>query len=215
MNAVIIACRTLERELLCAIERIKCPYPVRWIESGLHNVPKKLNLRLQEVLDSCGEFDTVLLAMGFCGNSLIGLKTGSFRLVIPKADDCISLVLGQEQRRALNATYFLTDGWLKGERNIWVEYQNCMSRYGQKQGREIFDAMFAHYRFLALVDTGAYDPSPAAAQAMDISRQLGLEFRSISGSLEDLENLLLGNWFSDTHLIIPPGDTVRLEHCMY
>lgn len=215
MNTVIVACRTLEQELLCAMERIGCTLPVRWIESGLHNVPKKLNARLQELLDDCGGFDTVVLAMGFCGNSVVGLKTGSFRLVIPRADDCISLLLGQEQRRSFSATYFLTEGWLKGERNIWAEYQNCVSRYGQEQGRQIFDAMFAHYRFLALVDSGAYDSSAAREQSMDISRQLGLAFRSIPGSLEHIEHLVLGNWDSSTHLILPPNSTVTLEDCMY
>ena len=45
---VIVACETLRDELLAAFDQSGGELPVIWVESGLHNVPKKLKARLQE-----------------------------------------------------------------------------------------------------------------------------------------------------------------------
>ncbi len=110
MTAVIIACKTIEQELNAAMEQTGCDYPVVWLEPGLHDVPKKLHETLEAHLDTVRGYDTVLLAMGFCGNSVVGLHTHDFELVIPRRDDCISLLLGDTQRPF--AAVFLTEGWL-------------------------------------------------------------------------------------------------------
>lgn len=214
MNAVIIACQTIENELLAAMKAEGVGYPIRWIEAGLHNVPKLLNERLQEELDACRGYDTVLLAMSFCGNSLIGLKTHDFQLVIPRSDDCITLLLGSlERRQEMGYTYFLTEGWLKGERNIWVEFESCIERYGEKRGKRIFDSLFAHYKYLALVDTGAYDVEVAEEEAKRIGEKLGLEYRKIDGTLSHLRLLLRTGWEEDRFVIIPPNSEVKHADC--
>lgn len=214
MNPVIIACQTIENELLVAMKAEGVNYPIRWIESGLHNVPKLLNQRLQEELDACVEYDSVLLAMSFCGNSLIGLKTHDFRLVLPRSDDCITLLLGSiERRQESQYTYFLTEGWLKGERNIWVEFESSIERYGEKRGKRIFDSLFAHYKYLALVDTGAYDVVSAEEEAKQIGEKLGLEYRKIDGTLSHLRLLLRNSWEEDRFVIIQPNSEVKHADC--
>jgi len=214
MKPVIIACQTIENELIAAMEAEGVDYPVRWIESGLHNVPKLLNQRLQEELDDCGAFDTVLLAMSFCGNSLIGLKTREFELVFPRSDDCITLLLGSVRRRQeVPYTYFLTEGWLKGERNIWVEYETCLKRYGEKRGKRIFDALFENYKYIALVDTGAYDARNAEAEARRMAEGLGLEYRRMDGTLEHLRLLLREGWTTDRFVRIPSNTEVKYSDC--
>ena len=49
MDTIIIACRTLEDEIELAKKNTGCNYPVRYIESGLHERPKKLAEALVEV----------------------------------------------------------------------------------------------------------------------------------------------------------------------
>ena len=63
MHTVVIACRTLERELARAMEQTGRPYETVYIESGLHERPKKLSETLQSTL---GELraDRVLLTLG-------------------------------------------------------------------------------------------------------------------------------------------------------
>ena len=127
MKTIMIACKTIERELKKAIRDTGISYPCTWLESGLHNYPEKLREALQKTLDEISsETERVILAFGYCGNAVNGLKTGNFQLILPRVDDCITLMLGSFKKRqeisAEAASYFLTKGWLDGERNIWAEY---------------------------------------------------------------------------------------------
>lgn len=214
MHTVIIACKTIEKELLAAMEAEGVDYPIRWIDSGLHNVPKQLNARLQQELDSCAGAQVVLLAMSFCGNSVVGLQTHDFQLVIPRSDDCITLLLDSvERRKETKYTYFLTEGWLRGERNIGAEYEICVRRYGEKRGKRIFDGLFSHYRYLALVDTGAYDADVAQTEAEHMAQKLGLEYRRMSGSLAHLRQLLRGDWTAERFVLIGPNSRLNEADC--
>ena len=214
MKTVVIACKTIEQELLASMKETGCEYPVLWLESGLHNWPDKLRNRIQELLDSCEGCDTVLLAMSFCGNSVVGLETHDFRLVIPRSDDCITLLLGSLQRRQeAKATYFLTEGWLKGELNLWKEYQNCLAKYGEKRGKRIFSALLAHYKNLALVDTGCFDRESLEKQVREIAAVLGLEYICLDGTLDHLKQLLIGPWAEECFVLIEPHSTVTTEMC--
>ena len=214
MKPVSIACKTIENELLAAMEQVDCHFPVLWLESGLHNWPDKLRNRIQELLDQCQGCDTVLLAMSFCGNSVVGLKTHNFQLVIPRSDDCITLLLGSLARRQeAKATYFLTEGWLKGELNLWKEYQNCLAKYGEKRGKRIFSALLAHYKNLALVDTGCFDREVLEKQVQEIAAVLGLEYICLDGTLDHLKQLLTGPWTENRFVQVAPHSTVTTEMC--
>ena len=147
MNAMILACETIRDEIDRARELTSVDYPIVWVESGLHNHPEKLRAVLQEHLDSGNDYERILMAFGSCGNSVIGLKTGDYELVIPRVDDCISLMIGSVERRMVigkaGGTYFLTPGWLRGERNIWAEYEYSRDKYGEETARSIMEMMLA------------------------------------------------------------------------
>lgn len=212
MEAVVISCKTIENELLAAMKELDCSYTTCWLESGLHNVPQQLNARIQDTINACCEYDTALLAMSFCGKSLEGLHSGNLQLVIPRCDDCITLLLGSHSRRqAIFATYFMTEGWLSGEHNLWWEYQHCIQKYGEKRGRRIFSVMLAHYKNLALLDTGCFDKEAAEARLVPIAEALGLEYTCIDGTLDYLKDLLNGNWDADRFLIVPPHTTISAD----
>ncbi|MCI7020572.1 MAG: DUF1638 domain-containing protein [Eubacteriales bacterium] len=212
MSDWVITCKTVEKELLTAIERTGCQHPVRWVESGLHNWPDKLNARLQAELDACDGCENVLLAMGFCGNSVLGLHTHDFKLVIPRCDDCITLLLGSDEARKQQfATYFLTEGWLKGEKTIWQEYQVCLKKYGEKRGRRIFSVMLRHYEKMAYLDTGCTDDPGIAEQIQMIAKALELSYVHLDGSLDYLSDLLSGRWDPGRFLVVPPHSTISQD----
>lgn len=214
MADVIVACRTIENELRAAMSQTDCSLPVIWLASGLHNWPRKLNASLQECLDGCTGYGTVLLAMGFCGNSLVGLHTRCFELIVPRCEDCISLLLGPaERRREFSGTYFLTEGWLKGERTLWEEYRVCVRKYGKARGKNIFAVMLANYHKLALLDTGCFDHEKAAGEVHRIANALGLQYAEINGTLDYIKALLQRNWSEERFLRIPPHSTVSYEDC--
>lgn len=215
MATVIISCRTIEPELRKAMEEVHCSFEVRWLESGLHNVPRNLNQRIQELLEDCEGCDRVLLAMSFCGNSVVGLKTGNFSLVIPRCDDCISLLVGSVQKRMeYFGTYFLTEGWLWGERNIWAEYEMCVKKYGARRAEWVFSTMLANYRNLALLDTGCFEQEALEEQVRAIADKLHLQYISIPGTLDYLKELLTGPWPEERFVVVQPNCTVLESDCI-
>ena len=75
MKTAVISCRTVEDEVTAAAARAGVDYPVAWLESGLHNTPNILRERFQETLDGL-DAERVLLAMGYCGNAISGVRAG-------------------------------------------------------------------------------------------------------------------------------------------
>ena len=218
MDACIIACRTIEDELACAQGACGAELPVFWLESGLHNTPKKLRTRVQEAVDQAQEagYGRLLLAMGFCGNSVEGVKLAGAQLVMPRADDCITLLLGSFLRRkaleAQGGTYFMTKGWIEGERNIWKEYRYAIDKYGEETGREIFEMMFGNYRRIGILDTRSYAMEPVERETDRIASALGLTWETFDASFDYLADLLTGPWENDRFLTVGPHAEIRASH---
>lgn len=209
MDPVIIACGTLHRELSAAMEAHSCRYPVIWLEAGMHNVPDTRRAQIQEALDSVQNHDTVLLAMTSCGGSITGLRTGDFRLVVPRCRDCISLLLGSESRRKeFPGTYFLTEGWLNGSRSLPEEYHHCLEKYGPERADRIFSGMLKHYHTLAMVDTGVPPAADTKERIRRLAGALKLEYARIEGSISWLRELLSAEWDESRFLVIPPHSRV-------
>ncbi len=214
MKTAVIACKTVEDELTCAMERTGSRFPILWLEQGLHNVPQMLNDAVQTALDAA-DADRVLLAMGFCGNSLRGLRVPVTELIVPRVDDCISLLLGSVKRRLeisrAYSAYFFTEGWLRGERNIWVEHQHMLETYGEELTEELEKSMFGHYRTLGLLDCGIKPVEPLVEGTKMIADGLHLTQQVIPASVGYLEELLTGPWPEERFLTVRGGRTITDE----
>lgn len=215
MNSVIIACNTIIDEMNMAIKETGCGFPVLWIESGLHINPDSLKKRLQEELDHIDNVDQVLLGFGYCGNAVLGLKAGDYRLVFPRADDCITIMLGSAaERKRLSeemSTYYITKGWLDYENNIWAEYQGTIERMGKEKADRIYKTILRHYRRLGVVETGAYELNGFLERSRMIADGLKLEHEIIPGTLRLLKKLVTGPWDNE-FVIIDPDETVTMDH---
>lgn len=210
MKTVIVTCRTLEDELHAALLKSGRDYPVIWLESGLHNTPQKLTARLQEELDKI-EADRVLLAMGFCGNAVAGIH-GNFEIILPRVDDCISLLLGSVERRMEiareHAAYFFTEGWMRGERNIIVEYEHTLEKYGEEMTETIMEMMYAHYRTLAILNCGVGNVPSLLERTKEIADILHLEQKELPATLDYLEELFTGPWSDEKYIKLVPGQVL-------
>lgn len=206
MNRVIIACRTLEKELLTVMEALSCTDPIIWLEAGAHNIPRKRLESVREALGSCEGYDTVLLAMTFCGNSLAGLESGTHNLVLPCFDDCIPLLLGSGERK--QDTYYLTDGWLAGEDNLLKEYERTVQKYGQSRGDRIFSSMLRHYRQIVWLTDSTSPAAPDHVKKFADRFDLMTVCRKTDPVL--LYRLIKGDW-DDEFVLIPPDSRITLE----
>lgn len=206
VNRIIIACRTLEKELLRSMQACGCADPIIWLEAGAHNVPQKRLESIRQALRECAGCDTVLLAMTFCGNSLVGLESGEHNLVLPRFDDCIPVLLGG--RRKKPDAYYLSEGWLQGQDHILSEYERTAQKYGNARADRIFASMLRHYHQLIWLSDA---PSPAAPQHVrQFAERFGLRLSCESTDSAILDKLIRGQW-DEYFVLIPPHRQITLE----
>jgi hypothetical protein len=189
-------------------------YPVFYIESGLHNNPDSLRKRIQEEIDRIENVDVILMAFGFCGNSMLGIRSPEARLVIPKVDDCIPLLLGScEERKKISkemGTYFLTKGWLDYESNLIREYERCVMRYGDTRALKVMKIMLGNYRRFMVIDTGAYQVECVTPRTQEFAEKLNKLHEITAGSMRYLRKLLLGPW-DEEFMVVEPGQEISLS----
>jgi hypothetical protein len=214
MSTIIVACNTIADELNLAIRTTATPHPVYWIDSKLHTKPEKLREQIQGSLDRISNVSTILLAFGFCGAGLAGVRSTTSRLILPRVEDCISLLLGSEQiRRQVSretASYYLTRGWIESENNIGDQCDYCTRKFGPDRGLRIMKEMLKHYRHLTLIDTGAYDITSYGRKIGELAAKLGLTDKIITGSQRLLQKLLTGPW-DEEFVLVDPGREIGRE----
>jgi hypothetical protein len=213
-NYHILACETLKPELAFVMKARSCPYPAAWIPSGKHLWPDKLHVCIQEELDKIpASFDTILLAFGFCGNAMVGVKAGARRLVLPRLSDCISLFLGSEAKRKEYGPniYFFTEGYLHSETSFTADIARYTRKYGRERAGRLMKAMLEHYKELAVIDTGVSDTARIRGELEEFARIVKLPVSTIPGKLRLFDALLAGNWKRDDFIIIEPGGEFTLD----
>lgn len=211
MRTVAIACQTIHGEIMQAVQSVKSEYPIIWLESGLHNTPKKLNCRLQAEIEKLDNVNNILLVFGYCGNALLDLVSLKAKLIFPKVDDCISLLLGGNTKKNLlnkeAAAYYLTRGWLSYENNIWDEFTHCVNRFGYDKAQNIFKIILNNYVNLNVIDTGADDLTELLELTDRIASELGLQHQIVPGTLKILQKAFSGRWDED-FAVIEPGKVI-------
>jgi len=216
MNCAIIACQTLQDELNLAIQETRCQYPVIWLESKYHISPNSLREKLQSEIDNLKKIDTILFAYGSCGSGLVGLTASTANLIIPKTEDCISMILSQPTKtfERPKKTYFITKGWMDSSSSLLEEYEHTLKRHGEERTKRIFKLMLGHYQYLMLIDTGAYNLDEWKNKAQELAQKVNLELVTKETSIWLLKQLLTGP-YDENFCTIKKGETVSLGHFGY
>lgn len=213
MRTVILACQTMKDELELVIRQSGINYPVVYLESGLHNDPEDLRAKVQEQVDTI-EADIILLVFGCCGKGLVGIKSSKARLILPRIDDCITLLLGstENRRRIPNeiSTYFITKGWLDPAGNVMWSYLDWVERYGEQKALRLTKKMLAHYTRFMIIDTGAYSLDDIIPKIQNSCEKFNMHYDIIPGSLRLLQRLLAGQWDSE-FIILNPGQETAVS----
>ena len=143
---------------------------------------------------------------------MVGLKTGDFELVIPRLDDCLSLLMGSMERRkaALEGGFgmFVTKSWLEHEKNTAAELERIQRTYAPERANRIIQAMYGNFDSLNVIDTGAYDVDVILPRTEALARQLNLKHRVVQGTTSYLEALLRSPHDPGRFIVIPPHTAV-------
>ena len=212
MKQLFIACSMMEDEIKKVYEEIKCDIPVIWVERGFHNTPEKLKIELQKLLEEHQDVDVILLSFGLCGNGTDGIVSPKARLVMPRFDDCINMMLCREKRKtrglAKTGSIYLTRGWIQDSESILEKYEEYVEEYGEESADAIMEMMYEHYEKITLIDTNSYDMEPVMEYARKAAELLDLEAETTEGSTDILKQLLTGQW-DENFIVREPGEAVK------
>lgn len=219
---VIIACQVLQS----IMERL---FPERLLQStsfidyGMHRVPGNMTQTLQEIIDKIKKPSLVVLGYGLCGNGLNGIRAGNHTLLIPRVDDCITLLLGSRQAyikefKATPGTYWLSNGWLESGSHPLKEYQEYTEKYGPERAAWIMDQQYQNYERLAFVSYSQDDLEKYRPQALEVAHycaQWEMRYEEIVGSDRYIMRILAliddPNPADDEFIVVSPGGQINQE----
>lgn len=213
LDTVILACSSLLDYVQAAQQAQKTNYPIILVDKKHHTEPDKMKNQIIEVIDSLpAEVTTVLVAMGFCGGAWSETAVNR-RVVIPRVDDCVSLLL---HRDAVFHPNLKEPGHLymieknSGDFSVEKMFQANSREYPNLSQEALFQMFFSGYRHLDIVDTGLTDCYSEAyvAQAQENADQLNATLDYVQGSLFLLEKLLSGQWDAQ-FIVADAGTTIR------
>ena len=227
MRFHLIGCSVLVRELSDAIVHSAHTVDALYLPAGLHDKgAKPMRQRIQQAIDEAdsSHYDAVLLGYGLCGNGLVDLRSRGTQLIVPRAHDCITLLMGSRIRYrsyfdANAGVYFRSAGWV--ERAAEMEEQLCslgfsasesvlVAKYGEDAGHYLYEELTRYrrnYRKLTYIRTECDDGTNFIAQARAEAAEKGWAFEEMDGDNSLFRRLLSGDWNED-YLIVPPGHRV-------
>lgn len=218
MSTVILSCESLRCYIHAAQERCGTAYPVVWLEQKHHENPERMREHILSALASLPrEVDTVLVAMGFCGGSWDRI-TASRRIVVPRVDDCISLLLHTDDGyhpnlKQLGHMYMLdADPEKFSPRRM---FEKLCERMDREEAQSVFEMWFANYRYLDIVDTSLADcySDSFVTRAQEEADLIGCDLDYTPGSLHLLEKLLLGQW--DCQFTVAEPGMIIAQKCFF
>lgn len=211
----LIACSMMEDEIHQLLDESGYDLPVIWMDRGFHNIPAKLKEELQNQINALQDQDEILLSFGLCGNGTDGISSANTRLIIPKFDDCINMMLctGARTGRGLTEanSIYLTRGWIQDEESILQQYEKLKEKYDEDTCDVIFEMMYEHYNSISIIDTGCYDIAPVSSYAKQAAELLDLEVKTVPGTNRILKQLLDGEW-EENFILLEPGEVLTFEH---
>jgi len=216
LPVVVIACQVFQH-LLEARLPPTLSTTITFLDYGLHRIPRNLNTKIQDLIDSLPEPSLVVLGYGLCGNGMNGIRAGAHTLLIPRADDCIAILLGsyrayRQEFDANPGTYYLSKGWLESGSNPLSEYQEYLKKYGAEKADWIIDQQYQNYKRLVFIAHNQEELARYRPQALEVARfcqRWNMQYEEIIGSdsyvnrLAEVATTL--EKAGDDFIIVPPG----------
>ena len=198
-HTIILSCSSLLLHVEAAQTKMHTRFPVITLDRRFHAEPTQMRSRIIETLGSFpASCETVLVAMGYCGGSWNHILL-SRRVVVPKVDDCITLLLHTDDTPHGNLKepghmYFRDCD--TGAYSIEGMKEEICRTYGTEFGTSIFGSWFQNYTNADIIDTGVYDcySEEYVTEAQKNADLIRCSLGYVEGSNRILEKLVSGQW---------------------
>ncbi len=226
-KTAIVLCQVLEEEIEHFAAGMSHIVHIEKMQQGLHNEPARLRLQVQESIDRIERetpAEVIVLGYGLCSRGTEKLRCRRCRLIVPRAHDCITLLLGDRERYARYVaahpgTYWYSPGWNKhhlppGPERAEAMFREYCEKYGEDNARFLMETeqqWHRNYNRATYVDVGGIGRSDDhIAFTRRCADWLGWDFDQQCGDPALVRELVEGPWDSDRFLVVPPGKSLRM-----
>lgn len=232
MKLYAIACEILSRECCRAV--LHSPHSVflHMQPFNLHIEPDNLRNTVQAAIDAvpAGRYEYILLGYGLCSRGTAGLVARDTPLVIPRAHDCITLLLGSKEKYLEEfsrnpGTYYFSAGWVErnegdvrqGVMEIVKDiqeqerYKDYLEKYGEENARYLIEQerlWLDNYNRAAFIDGGVGDIESYRDFTMRFAEGHGWNYEEVAGDTRLIDRLFHGDWDECEFLVVRPGQRI-------
>ncbi len=229
MRLKVIACEVMFREVCQCAAAAKSVIDLTFVRRGLHDNPDRLRETLQAMIDEVEETqdDAIAFGYGLCSNGLAGLRARGVPLVIPRAHDCITLLLGSKEAYdelfgARPGTYYYSGGWIERGADrvprtpedgagLDMAFEELVAKHGQDNAEYLWEFQsnwLRNYTHAVHIDTALGNVAEYRAYTQQAADERGWDYAERAGSLSLVQALLDGEWDEERFLVVPPGHEV-------
>ena len=236
MRLNLIACEVMQRELCLAVARSRNQVDIKFLPKALHDLGgNAMRTELQKLIDETDytRYEAILIGYALCGMGTVGLSARRLPLVVPRAHDCITLLMGSSEKYLQyfdtnKGVYFRSTGWLeRGENSdpqtiehtqkmgIGANLEDLIERFGEDNGQYVYEQLRAYqtsYRQLTFIRTGIEPDSSFEDRARAEAKERGWQFDLVQGDLGMINHLVDGEWNPREFLLVQPGEHIEARY---
>ena len=235
-----IVCEVFHREACAAAAQSRLRVDFEFLPKSLHDIGEEaMSARLQATIDHALQTRSadeqpgaIVLLYGLCNNGICGLHA-PVPLVVARAHDCITLLLGSRERyeahfAAHPGTFYKSPGWIERDSDpndnpasvtsrlgLSRNYAELVEQFGEDNAQYLMETMgdwLKHYRRLGFINTGVGNQDAYRAICQEQAQERDWEFEEIAGDRRLLEGALHGCWPDDEFLVLLPGEAVGIAN---
>lgn len=228
---LLICCEIMFREACNVLSSCDAVVDPVFMGKELHDIGEKdMSKKIQAIIDQTDikRYDAILLGYGLCNYGVCGLHA-EIPLVIPRAHDCITLLLGSKQRyleyfNKNPGVFFKSPGWLERDidpadnpdsittkMGIIHDLEKLREVYDEDEAEYLIEVMgnwLGNYTKITYIDTYTGNTEKYLRVAKEQADILGLPFETLKGDISIFEKMVSGCWKSDTFLVVSPGEYI-------
>lgn len=222
MRLKFVICKVLEKEASLCASRSANLIDLVIMPQGLHTEPHKLQAEIQKELDQTTDrqgnaYDAMILGYGLCSNGIDGL-IARMPVVIPRAHDCITLLIGSIQKYkeyfdSHKGVYWYSPGWIEtglqpGKDRDEKLYQEYKQKYGQENAEylmQIEKEWAKRYSWAAYIDWNFENSEKDKEFTKKSAEYLNWSYDELKGDDSLIQKLVDGDWDPKLFCCAKPG----------